>query len=214
MIREELDTLYASCGIDRDVLSFGENICSGLKDRFDEIDSYEPDRDENGSPIDSDGNVIDDVVELKEAMLTAWFDTLDGIEEEFEIKAVNIAIIVKNIKAEAEQLKAEKLRLAKRQAQKERAAERLEQYLLNSMQAIGREKIDKPQAVIRLKKNPESTVVDNEKSFIEWAETNGYNDLLKYKDPEVKKKEIKDLLKRNVELPFVHLERKTKIDIK
>ena len=185
-----------------------------LYDRFDEIDSYEPDRDENGSPIDSDGNVIDDVVELKEAMLTAWFDTLDGIEEEFEIKAVNIAVIVKNIKAEAEQLKAEKLRLAKRQAQKERAAERLEQYLLNSMQAIGREKIDKPQAVIRLKKNPESTVVDNEKSFIEWAETNGYNDLLKYKDPEVKKKEVKDLLKRNVELPFVHLERKTKIDIK
>ena len=185
-----------------------------LYDRFDEIDSFEPDRDENGSPIDSDGNVIDDVVELKEAMLTAWFDTLDGIEEEFEIKAVNIAVIVKSIKAEAEQLKAEKLRLAKRQAQKERAAERLEQYLLNSMQAIGRKKIDKPQAVIRLKKNPESTVVDNEKSFIEWAETNGYNDLLKYKDPEVKKKEVKDLLKRNVELPFVHLERKTKIDIK
>lgn len=185
-----------------------------LYDRFDEIDSYEPDRDENGSPIDSDGNVIDDVVELKEAMLTAWFDTLDGIEEEFEIKAVNIAVIVKSMKAEAEQLKAEKLRLAKRQAQKERAAERLEQYLLNSMQAIGREKIDKPQAVIRVKKNPESTVIDNEKSFIEWAETNGYTDLLKYKDPEVKKKEVKDLLKRNVELPFVHLERKTKIDIK
>lgn len=185
-----------------------------LYDRFDEIDSFEPDRDENGNPIDSDGNVIDDVVELKEAMLTAWFDTLDGIEEEFEIKAVNIAVIVKSIKAEAEQLKAEKLRLAKRQAQKERAAERLEQYLLNSMQAIGREKVDKPQAVIRVKKNPESAVIDNEKSFIEWAETNGYNDLLKYKDPEVKKKEVKDLLKRNVELPFVHLERKTKIDIK
>ena len=118
------------------------------------------------------------------------------------------------MKAEAEQLKAEKLRLAKRQAQKERAAERLEQYLLNSMQAIGREKIDKPQAVIRVKKNPESTVIDNEKSFIEWAKTKGYNELLKYKDPEVKKKEVKELLKRNVELPFVHLERKTKIDIK
>ena len=185
-----------------------------LYDRFDEIDSFEPDRDENGSPIDSDGNIIDDVAALKEAMLTAWLDTLDGIEEEFEIKAVNIAVIVKSMKAEAEQLKAEKLRLAKRQAQKERAAERLEQYLLNSMQAIGREKIDKPQAVIRVKKNPESTVIDNEKSFIEWAKTKGYNELLKYKDPEVKKKEVKELLKRNVELPFVHLERKTKIDIK
>lgn len=185
-----------------------------LFDRFDEIDNYEPDWDENGNPIDSEGNIIGDVAALKEAMLTAWFDTLDGIEEAFEDKAVNVAIAVKNMRAEAEQLKAEKLRLAKRQTQKERAAERLEQYLLTSMQAIGREKIDKPQAVIRVKKNPESTIIDNEKSFIEWAEANGYNDLLKYKDPDIKKKEVKDLLKRNVELPFVHLERKTKIDIK
>lgn len=185
-----------------------------LYDMFEEIDNFEPDRDENGNPVDSDGTIINDVAELKEKMLAAWFDTLDGIEEAFEDKAVNIAVIVKSLRAEAEQLKAEKLRLAKRQSQKEKAAERLEQYLLNSMQAIGREKIDKPQAVIRVKKNPESTVVDNEGSFIEWAETNGYTDLLKYKDPDIKIKEVKDLLKRNVKLPFVHLERKTKIDIK
>lgn len=185
-----------------------------LYDMFEEIGNFEPDWDENGNPVDSDDTIINDVVELKEKMLAAWFDTLDGIEEAFEDKAVNIAVIVKSLRAEAEQLKAEKLRLAKRQSQKEKAAERLEQYLLNSMQAIGREKIDKPQAVIRVKKNPESTVVDNEGSFIEWAETNGYTDLLKYKDPDIKIKEVKDLLKRNVKLPFVHLERKTKIDIK
>lgn len=185
-----------------------------LYDMFEEIDNFEPDRDENGNPVDSDGTIINDVAELKEKMLAAWFDTLDGIEKAFEDKAVNIAVIVKSLRSEAEQLKAEKLRLAKRQSQKEKAAERLEQYLLNSMQAIGREKIDKPQAVIRVKKNPESTVVDNEGSFIEWAETNGYTDLLKYKDPDIKIKEVKDLLKRNVKLPFVHLERKTKIDIK
>lgn len=185
-----------------------------LYDMFEEIDNFEPDRDENGNPVDSDGTIINDVAELKEKMLAAWFDTLDGIEEAFEDKTVNIAVIVKSLRSEAEQLKAEKLRLAKRQSQKEKAAERLEQYLLNSMQAIGREKIDKPQAVIRVKKNPESTVVDNEGSFIEWAETNGYTDLLKYKDPDIKIKEVKDLLKRNVKLPFVHLERKTKIDIK
>lgn len=185
-----------------------------LYDMFEEIDNFEPDWDENGNPIDSEGNVIEDVKALKEAMLTAWFDTLEGIEGAFEDKAVNIAVIVKSMRAEAEQLKAEKLQLAKRQSQKEKAAERLEQYLLNSMQTIGREKIDKPQAVIRVKKNPESTVVDNEESFIEWVETNGYTDLLKYKDPDIKIKEVKDLLKRNVKLPFVHLERKTKLDIK
>lgn len=185
-----------------------------LYDKFDEIDNFEPERDKDGNLIDSEGNIIEDVKALKEAMLTAWFDTLEGIEGAFEDKAVNIAVIVKSMRAEAEQLKAEKLQLAKRQSQKEKAAERLEQYLLNSMQTIGREKIDKPQAVIRVKKNPESTVVDNEESFIEWAETNGYTDLLKYKDPDIKIKEVKDLLKRNVKLPFVHLERKTKLDIK
>ena len=184
-----------------------------LYDKFDEIDNFEPERDKDGNPIDSEGNIIEDVKALKEAMLTAWFDTLEGIEGAFEDKAVNIAVIVKSMRAEAEQLKAEKLRLAKRQSRKEKAAERLEQYLLNSMQAIGREKIDKPQAVIRVKKNPESTVVDNEKSFIEWAEANGYTDLLKYKDPDIKIKEVKDLLKRNVKLPFVYLERKNKISI-
>lgn len=185
-----------------------------LFDKFDEIDNFDPDTDEDGNPIDSEGNIIGDVAALKEAMLTAWFDTLDGIEEAFEDKAVNVAIIVKSMRAEAEQLKAEKLRLAARQAQKERAAERLEQYLLNSMQAIGREKIDKPQAVIRVKKNPESTVIDNEKSFIEWAKANGYNDLLKYEQSTVRKTKVKGLLQRSVELPFVHLERETKIDIK
>lgn len=185
-----------------------------LYDKFDEIDNFEPERDKDGNPIDSEGNIIEDVKALKEAMLTAWFDTLEGIEGAFEDKAVNIAVIVKSMRAEAEQLKAEKLQLAKRQSQKEKAAERLEQYLLSSMQTIGREKIDKPQAVIRVKKNPESTVVDNEESFIEWAETNGYTDLLKYKDPDIKIKKVKDLLKRNVKLPFVHLERKTKLDIK
>lgn len=185
-----------------------------LFDKFDEIDNFDPDTDEDGNPIDSEGNIIDNVVELKEAMLTAWFDTLDGIEEAFEDKAVNVAIAIKSMRAEAEQLKAEKLRLAKRQSQKEKAAERLEQYLLNSMQAIGREKIDKPQAYIMVKKNPENTVIDNEKSFIEWAEANGYNDLLKYEQPTVRKTKVKGLLQRSVKLPFVHLERKTKIDIK
>ena len=68
------------------------------------------------------------------------------------------------------------------------------------MQAIGRDKIDKPQAVIRVKKNPESTVIDNEKSFIEWAEANGYNDLLKYEQPTVRKTKVKGLLQRSVQM--------------
>ena len=38
MVGEELGTLYTSCGIDPDVLSFGENICVALRERFEGID--------------------------------------------------------------------------------------------------------------------------------------------------------------------------------
>lgn len=149
-------------------------------------------------------------------MLQAWFDTLDGIEELFEDKAVNTAMYIKNLRSEAEQLKAEKLRIEKRQSAKNKAADRLEAYLLNSMQRIGRTVIDRPQALITIKQNPESTIIDNELAFIEWAETTNHDDLLKYNQPSIKLNDVKALIrKENSEnVPFAHLERKTVLKIK
>jgi len=195
---------------------------SDLFDRFDEIDSWEPDTDEDGKPIDDNGNVIKDVKAYKEAMLQAWFDTLDGIEELFEDKAVNIAMYIKNLRSEAEQIKAEKLRLAARQSQKEKAADRLEKYLLDSMQRIGRTTIDRPQALITIKQNPESTIIENELAFIEWAESTNNKKLLKYNQPSIKLNDVKSLIRKenseNVPIEdrvkFAHLERKTVLKIK
>ena len=158
---------------------------SELFEQFDEIDNWEPDTDEDGKPIDDNGNVIGNVTAYKEAMKQAWFDTLDGIEELFEDKAVNIAIYVKKLRSEAEQCKAEKLRLASRQSKKEKAADRLEEYLLNSMQRIGRTVIDRPQALITIQQNPESTVIENDRQFIEWAESTNHDALLKYNQPSI-----------------------------
>ena len=193
-----------------------------LYDRFEEINSWEPDTDENGQPIDDDGNIIENVTAYKEAMLQAWFDTLDGIEELFEDKAVNIAMYIKELRSEAEQLKAEKMKIAKRQSQKEKAADRLEKYLLNSMQAIGRKVIDRPQALIKIKLNPESTIIENELAFIDWAESTNHDHLLKYNQPSIKLNDVKALIrkedKENVSseqrVRFAHLERKTVLEIK
>lgn len=195
---------------------------SDLFDRFDEIDNWEPDTDEDGSPIDDNGNVIENVTAYKEAMLQAWFDTLDGIEELFEDKAVNIAMYIKNLRSEAEQIKAEKLRLAARQSQKEKAADRLEKYLLDSMQRIGRTVIDRPQALIEIKQNPESTIIENVLAFIDWAESTNHDSLLKYDQPSIKLNDVKALIrKENSEnvpvedrVKFAHLERKTVLKIK
>lgn len=187
---------------------------SDLYNRFIDIDAWEPDTDEDGRPIDENGDIIENVTAYKEAMFEAWFDTLEGIEELFEDKAVNIAVYIKNLRSEAEQIKAEKLKLEKRQSAKNKLAERLEKYLFDGMQKVKRTQIDRPQAKIRIKQNPESTVIENEQAFIQWAEGNDRDDLLKYEQPSVKKAVVKALLKKKEKIPFAHLERKTVIEIK
>lgn len=185
-----------------------------LFSQFEDINEYEPDTDADGQPIDGNGDIIEDVEAYKEKMLTAWFDTLEGIEGEFDEKAESIAVFYKQLLAEAKTLKAEKAALAKRQSQKEKQAENLKTYLLNSMQTLGRQKIDMPRAVISLKKNAPSLIVDDEISFIEWAEEHNLAHLLKYSMPEVKKNDVKALCKNGEAIPFVHMESKQSLSVK
>ena len=185
-----------------------------LFSQFEDINEYEPDTDADGQPIDGNGDIIEDVEAYKEKMLTAWFDTLGGIEGEFDEKAESIAVYIKQLKAEAKMLKAEKAAIAKRQSQKEKQAESLKTYLFKSMQALGRQKIDMPRAVMSLKKNAPSLVVDDEISFVEWAEEHNLDHLLKYSMPEVKKNDVKALCKKGEEIPFVHIEAKQSLSIK
>lgn len=160
---------------------------SDLFNQFDAINEWEPDTNADGMPIDDDGNIIANVDAYRNKMLTAWFDTLTGIEGEFDEKAESIAIYYKQLLAEAKMLKAEKAAIAKRQSQKEKQAESLKTYLFKSMQALGRQKIDMPRAVMSLKKNAPSLVIDDEISFVEWAEEHNLDHLLKYSMPEVKR---------------------------
>mgnify|MGYP000859719985 FL=1 len=169
---------------------------SDLFNQFDAINEWEPDTNADGMPIDDDGNIIANVDAYRNKMLTAWFDTLTGIEGEFDEKAESIAIYYKQLLAEAKMLKAEKAAIAKRQSQKEKQAESLKTYLFKSMQALGRQKIDMPRAVMSLKKNAPSLVVDDEISFVEWAEEHNLDHLLKYSMPEVKKNDVKALCKK------------------
>lgn len=189
------------------------NAFSELFNQFEEINDYEPDTNADGQPIDGNGDIIEDIEAYKNKMLSAWFDTLEGIEGEFDEKAENIAVYIKELEAEAKTLKAEKIAVGKRQAQKEKTAEGLRKYLITSMKAIGRNKVDMPKAVLSLKNNAPSLVVDDEISFINWAQKHNDN-LLKYSMPEIKKNDVKTLCKNGEKVPFVHLERKASLTIK
>lgn len=184
-----------------------------LFSQFEDINEYEPDTDADGQPIDNNGDIIEDVEAYKEKMLTAWFDTLEGIEGEFDVKAESIAVYIKQLKAEANILKFEKSAIAKRQSQKEREVEKLVAYLLNAMKAIGRSKVDMPHAVVSIRNNAPSLVVDNEAEFVSWAQENN-DSLLEYIMPKVKKNDVKKLCKNGEAIPFVHMESKQSLSIK
>lgn len=63
-------------------------------------------------------------------MALDWIEeALSKLEGERDAKALNIACLIKNFRADAEALKTEKTRLAKRQQAAERTVERLTKYL-------------------------------------------------------------------------------------
>ena len=134
----------------------------------------------------------------------AFADTLEGIQGEFNEKADNIACFIKALKADADGIKAEAAALKERENAKRAKADRLRAYLLEQMQAIGTRKIESSRNVISLAKTAPKMVVDD--NFTSWAEANGRDDLLTYKQPEPNKSAIKDVIQAGEEIPFAHIE--------
>lgn len=189
-------------------------IFAQLFDDFDVICSYEPEKNDNGDYVDDDGNVINDITAYRQELQEAWFDTLDGIEQEFEDKAENVAAYIKSLKAEADDLKEEEAALNRRRKVKENQIDRLKDYLLHSMMTINRTKIDTPKAKLSIRNNAESVQFDDEEQFIRLCLARGQDDYLRYKDPELNKTAVKKTLQSGMEIDGARLIRTQSLIIK
>ena len=136
----------------------------------------------------------------------AWFDTLTGIEGEFEIKAESVAQYIKQLSSEAEAIKAEEKNLAARRKAKENSVVRMKDYLKNCMEQMNLKKIETPKAKISIRNNAPSLRIDDESAFIKMLEATGRTELIKYAAPELKKTDIKNLIKKGEELTGARLE--------
>lgn len=194
--------LYESAGVFAQLFEEFENLCA------------EPEKNENGYYIDEFGSVIPDVAAYIRDRQEAWFDTLSGIEEEFDVKAENIAAYIKGLKAEADAIKAEEITLNRRRKVKENQIERMKSYLLENMQLINRQKIDTPRAKLSIRNNAESVQFDDENEFITRCELAGADDFLRYKKPEIDKAEVKAALKRGDRIEGTRLIRTQSLIIK
>ena len=190
------------------------NSFAELFEQYEAINSYEPDKDKDGRYIDDDGNVIGNIEAFRAEMIQAWFDTLTGIEEDFENKAENIAAYIKDMLSDIEAMKSEKRKLEERIKAKDNAVENLKNYLLSEMIMVNIKKIDRPRARITFNAGRQSVSVLSVESFIKWAQGNDREDLLIYEQPKPSKSAIMSDLLAGKPVEFAEVVRKPYITIK
>lgn len=130
-------------------------------------------------------------------------DDLDNIEIALDDKIKNCVYYYKNKKAEAEALKAEKMRFAERQKAAERQAQTMGEYLANCLQGEAWQSADKTQKITYRKSD--EVVADVAQLPAEY---------LRYKEPEADKTAIKKAIKAGVEIAGAQLIEKRNIQIK
>lgn len=81
-------------------------------------------------------------------------DTLEAIEGAIEVKATGIIAVTRNITSQIEAIKAEEKRLADMRKARENHLKRLKEYVLDSMQQTGKDKIKTDLGVMRIQASP------------------------------------------------------------
>lgn len=125
-------------------------------------------------------------------------EKLDALNMERDAKIENVVLWIKDLKAEAEAIKAEKLALAERQKIAENKVESLKKWVAY---ALGGQKFSTAKCAVSFR-NTESVEVTEEglENLM-----NDHDELLTYKAPEPNKKAIKDAIKDGLSVAGVQL---------
>lgn len=162
--------------------------------------------------IANDYLALVEAIENEEIPEEAIADTLEAITAEFEDKADNIACLMKSLNAEALAIREEEKKLAKRRQQKERVAERLKEYLSDTLQRAGIASVETTRNKITFRKSEPLDI--NDEVFFKWATDNGRFDLLSYSAPTANKTEIKKAIKNGTVIEGAEIRTVQNIQIK
>ena len=94
-------------------------------------------------------------------------EALDSISEEIELKAVNIAKLIKSIESDIAGVKAEKDRLAAKEKSMSNKVKNLKEYLYSAMKLTGKEKIKTELFSFNIQNNPVSVKILSENDIPE-----------------------------------------------
>lgn len=138
-------------------------------------------------------------------------DALEALQMAKDKKVENIALWIKDLKAEAEAIAAEVKELQHRKKVAENKAESLKQYLST---AIYGQKWHGARYAISWRKS-KSVEISDEAQLVAWAmSVDGSDEFLRFKDPELNKTAIKAAIEDGQEIPYAALVEKNNIQIK
>ena len=104
--------------------------------------------------------------------------------------------------------------MRQRSASKKREIERFKKYIMDCMINADVKKVDEPLAKLTIRQNAESVEVADELGFIDWAQRNDRDDLLRYSTPDINKTAVKDAIRSGTELPGAQIVRTKSLIIK
>ena len=158
--------------------------------------------------IDKSIEALVNAVDPDTGEITVDNEALDALLMERDAKVENIACCIKNLTADAKALKEEETVLSYRRKTTEKKVERLKDYLTYALQG---EKFQTAKCAVSFRK---SSAVEVDDCFVEWAQTSGNEELLRYKEPEVNKTAVKERLTGGEAFDFARLVQNTSITIK
>ena len=160
-------------------------------------------------------DTFDNAEDLTDEEIEAYFDTLEGIEDEFDIKAENIACYIKSLKGDVDLIDKEIEALKRRKQVKENLITRLKKMLVENMQRIKKKKIDRPRAKLSLKNNAEQAHFSDETAFLNWAKEQHKDEFINTSIKQtLSKTAVKAALQNGEELPGAWLEKSVSVIIK
>ena len=138
---------------------------------------------------------------------------LDALQMERERKLEGVALWVKDLSAEAEAVKAEADKLTARKRALDNKITGLKMWLL---MALDGQKLKTPRCNVYQTHSQRVAIVGDEKDLIAWLERNTEDprEFIRYKEPELRKDEIKKALKDGKEIEYAKLEETESVVIK
>ena len=138
-------------------------------------------------------------------------EKLTALQMEREKKLEGVALWVKDLKAEAEAVKAEADKLNSRKKALDNKIDSIKTWLLA---ALNGEKLKTPRCNV-YQTHSQKVVIDDEKALIDMFMGSSFGEkFLRMKEPEIDKNALKDSMKQGYEYEFAHLEETESVVIK